>query len=99
MTGEEFMKLTEGMDTDTELVFPEELTLCLEAFNTASVRRRVYIFHGEHLLPRPDVDYQIVFPEKLILPFLLKTLDILTVAIPSIDERWYYSHADGWGRL
>ena len=83
---------------DTEIELPEGLRNALSPFNTSQLRRRVYIFLDGQLLPRPGSDYTLS-DTTLIIPHQIRTLEIVTVSIPSTDERWYYSHADGWGRL
>ena len=82
----------------TEIPFPDGLVEMLDGLSISQIRRKVYVYLDISLLHRPDVDYEIDH-HNLIIPHPIKTLDILTVAIPSMDERWYYSHADGWGRL
>jgi len=84
--------------TDTEIPFHEYLVDSLRCFNERSIRRRVHIYLNGDFLPVPDKDYKIT-ERVLIFPHPLKTLDVVTVSVPRIDERWYYSHADGWGQL
>ena len=83
---------------DTIIELPDGLRDHLRAYNERQIRRRVHVYVDEQFLHRPDVDYKITH-EALVLPWSIKTLSLVTVSIPHSDERWYYSHADGWGRL
>lgn len=84
----------------TIVKLPEGLIDHLKAFNERQWRRRVYVYHNCNLLPRPDDDYTLDCERfELILPWPLKSLDVITLAIPSNDERWIYVPQDGWGRL
>jgi len=84
---------------DTEIPLPEGLAyVLLCAINERQIRRRLYIYVNGSLYPIPDRDYTIT-DRVLIIPHPLKTLDVVTIAIPSMDERWYFSLADGWARL
>lgn len=83
---------------DTILQLPDGLRDHLKAYNERQVRRRVHVFVDDQFLHRPCVDYTIT-NDTLVLPWPIKTLSLVTVSIPHSDERWYYSHADGWGRL
>lgn len=94
------MKAEELLKVDippTEIPFPDGLKELLVHFPYPRIRRML-VFLDEALLPVPDRDYQISHT-GLIIPFPIKTLSVVSVVIPSADERWYYSHADGWGRL
>lgn len=98
MKASELLNMADLPSTIVKL--PDGLLDHLKAYNTSSIRRRVYIYHNEHLLPLPGKDYELNAGKgELILPWPLKSLDVITVAIPSGDERWYYVPEDGWGRL
>lgn len=84
--------------TDTEIPLPEGLRDSLSCFSERAIRRRAHIYLNGNLLPVPDRDYTIT-EKVLTIPYPIKTLDVVTVSVPRIDERWYFSHADGWGRL
>lgn len=82
----------------TELDFPDGLRDILRHFPDQRIRRGVMVFLDGELLPVPGHHYEISFMQ-LVIPHPIKTLAIVSVVVPGADERWYYSHADGWGRL
>jgi hypothetical protein len=98
MKAEELLNMAEPPSTIIKL--PDGLIEHLSAYNSSSIRRRVYIYDNERLLPIPGKDYELDHEKgELILPWPLKSLDVITFAIPAADERWYYVPEDGWGRL
>jgi hypothetical protein len=82
----------------TELPFPDGLKEILVHFPELRIRRGTLVFLDGELLPVPDRDYTISHT-GLVIPYPIKTLSVVSVVIAGADERWYYSHADGWGRL
>jgi len=90
-------ELLEADVQPTEIPFPEGLRNILIHYPAPRIRRAL-IFLDECLLAVPDRDYTITW-QGLTIPHPIKTLSVVTVMFPIMDERWYYSHADGWGRL
>jgi hypothetical protein len=82
-----------------EVMLPEELWGLLRAGTNAQVRRRVYVYLDGHFLPVEGTDYRLTENVlSLLRPHLLKSASVITVAVPYLDERWYYSRTKGWGR-
>jgi len=81
-----------------EVPLPEGLINKLRSYNERQIRRRAYVFvNGEYL--HPDSCYTINI-EKLCFTHLpLEEKDVLTVAVPQDDERWYYTISGGWCRM
>lgn len=87
-------------ELSTIIKLPDVLIDHLSSYNTSSVKRRVYIYHNDRLLPIPGKDYRLDHEKgELRLPWPLRPLDVVTFSIPMGDERWYFIPESGWGRL
>lgn len=81
----------------TRLQFPECLKSLLSALSDCQIRRRALVFLDESLLSIPGQNYE-MGKDALVLPHPVSSATVVTIAIPAIDERWYYSEGS-WGRL
>lgn len=91
---------------DTTIEFPDGLRDFLKAYSWKQVRRRILVFLNDQFMPRPQgspsqdkpIDY-IINTQQITFPHPLKSLDVVSIVDLGGDERWYYTHVDGWGRM